>query len=189
MHSVKIFWCQFWMQTLCQWPDRTCCLRGWLGRTSPGDEGWRFGGPWPFNSLLLPYKLPSSPFKPPYSLSSPLLFPCKLLCSPLQPSKPQQLHPLNWGQRIGRSKLTKLLAASRNSPKDVSCLFLTFLPHFHLELSPVLSLFTIVSFKNDACTSTAGTNGTCYSSNDCSSLGGTASGSCASGFGVCCLCK
>jgi len=50
-----------------------------------------------------------------------------------------------------------------------------------------LSLFTIVSFKNDACTSTAGTNGTCYSSNDCSSLGGTASGSCASGFGVCCL--
>merc|ERR1711953_343802 len=29
--------------------------------------------------------------------------------------------------------------------------------------------------------------GTCYSSSDCSKLGGTASGSCASGFGVCCL--
>ena len=50
-----------------------------------------------------------------------------------------------------------------------------------------LSLFTIVSFKNDACTSSGGTNGTCYSSNDCSSLGGSASGTCASGFGVCCL--
>jgi len=50
-----------------------------------------------------------------------------------------------------------------------------------------LSLFTIVSFKNDACVSTAGTNGTCYSSNDCTSLGGSAAGTCASGFGVCCL--
>ena len=35
----------------------------------------------------------------------------------------------------------------------------------------VLSLFTIVSFKNDACQSNTGTNGTCYSSNDCTSLG------------------
>jgi hypothetical protein len=37
----------------------------------------------------------------------------------------------------------------------------------------VLSLFTIVSFKNDACvsTTTSGTNGTCYSSSDCSNLG------------------
>ena len=53
----------------------------------------------------------------------------------------------------------------------------------------VLSLFTIVAFKNDACISGTGNNGTCYSSSDCSKLGGTASGSCASGFGVCCLCK
>lgn len=52
-----------------------------------------------------------------------------------------------------------------------------------------LSLFTIVTFKNDACASTSGSNGTCYSSSDCSKLGGTASGTCASGFGVCCLCK
>jgi len=50
-----------------------------------------------------------------------------------------------------------------------------------------LSLFTIVSFKNDPCVSGTGSNGTCYSTSDCSSLGGTASGSCASGFGVCCL--
>lgn len=53
----------------------------------------------------------------------------------------------------------------------------------------VLSLFTIVSFQNDPCTSGTGNNGTCYSSSDCSRLGGSSSGSCASGFGVCCLCK
>lgn len=53
----------------------------------------------------------------------------------------------------------------------------------------VLSLFTIVRFKNDACPATTGGNGTCYSSSDCSRLGGNISGVCASGFGVCCLCK
>ena len=53
----------------------------------------------------------------------------------------------------------------------------------------VLSLFTIVSFKNDSCTSLTGNNGTCFSSRDCDSQGGIKSGTCASGFGVCCLCK
>jgi len=50
-----------------------------------------------------------------------------------------------------------------------------------------LSLFTIVSFKNDACTSQTGVNGTCFSARDCESQGGIKSGTCASGFGVCCL--
>jgi hypothetical protein len=53
----------------------------------------------------------------------------------------------------------------------------------------VLSLFTVVRFNNDACITGAGVNGTCYSSTECSNLRGTPSGSCASGFGVCCLCK
>ena len=48
-------------------------------------------------------------------------------------------------------------------------------------LFSVLSLFTIVSWKQGPCTSSAGTNGTCYSSNECSALGGSASGTCASG--------
>ena len=39
-------------------------------------------------------------------------------------------------------------------------------------LCSVLSLFTIVSWKQGPCTSTAGTNGTCYSSNECTNLGG-----------------
>merc|ERR1712226_718920 len=50
-----------------------------------------------------------------------------------------------------------------------------------------LSLFTIVSYKNEGCIATGGNNGTCYSSSDCTRLNGQAAGSCASGFGVCCL--
>ena len=53
----------------------------------------------------------------------------------------------------------------------------------------VLSLFTVVRFNNDGCVTGTGVNGTCYSSTECSTLQGKPSGSCASGFGVCCLCK
>jgi len=53
----------------------------------------------------------------------------------------------------------------------------------------VFSLFSIVQFPNAQCTtsSTSFTLGTCYSSTECSSNGGTAYGSCAAGFGVCCV--
>lgn len=54
------------------------------------------------------------------------------------------------------------------------------------------SLFSVVSFKNEECTSettfTGGsTGGTCYSSTECSDKEGTKSGNCAAGFGVCCI--
>lgn len=57
------------------------------------------------------------------------------------------------------------------------------------------SIFSVVTFKNDGCRSTSAAttgqspfrNGTCYPASQCSSLGGTASGNCASGFGVCCI--
>jgi len=51
------------------------------------------------------------------------------------------------------------------------------------------SLFSVVQFPNDVCTSTSGTysNGTCITSSECASRGGTTSGSCAAGFGVCCI--
>ena len=45
----------------------------------------------------------------------------------------------------------------------------------------------MINFKNEECESGTGLNGTCYSESDCTNLGGTGSGSCASGFGVCCL--
>jgi len=53
----------------------------------------------------------------------------------------------------------------------------------------VFSLFSIVQFPNEACTSTSGTytNGTCFTSSECSSNGGTSQGNCAAGFGVCCV--
>ena len=51
----------------------------------------------------------------------------------------------------------------------------------------LLSVFTVVKFPNDACGSTTGLNGTCYTSSQCESLGGSSSGSCASSFGVCCV--
>ena len=50
-----------------------------------------------------------------------------------------------------------------------------------------MSIFNIVRFPNDACSSTSNFNGTCYTASECTSLGGTASGSCASSFGVCCV--
>jgi len=51
-----------------------------------------------------------------------------------------------------------------------------------------LSVFSVVKFPNSACSSsTAGRNGTCYTSSECTSYSGTASGSCASSFGVCCI--
>merc|ERR1711923_33519 len=50
-----------------------------------------------------------------------------------------------------------------------------------------LSIFNVVTFPNSACGATNGYNGTCYTSSECSSLGGTASGTCASSFGVCCV--
>ena len=65
-------------------------------------------------------------------------------------------------------------------------------PHFQCltqKYFTVLSLFTIVSFKNDPCQSLTGNNGTCLSSKDCAFKGGIKSGTCASGFGVCCLSK
>merc|ERR1712038_1862331 len=53
------------------------------------------------------------------------------------------------------------------------------------------SLFSVVTFQNKECTTdtslTGGaTQGTCYSSTECTNKGGTKSGNCASGFGVCC---
>lgn len=54
------------------------------------------------------------------------------------------------------------------------------------------SLFSVVTFKNEECTSESTfsggqVSGTCYTSTECSDKSGTKSGNCASGFGVCCV--
>jgi len=51
----------------------------------------------------------------------------------------------------------------------------------------VLSVFNVVTFPNAACGASNGYNGTCYTSSECTAKGGTASGTCASSFGVCCV--
>jgi len=51
------------------------------------------------------------------------------------------------------------------------------------------SVFQIVKFKNEACTTNTGEMGTCYTESECQSAGGTPAGSCASSFGSCCLFK
>ena len=50
-----------------------------------------------------------------------------------------------------------------------------------------LSVFNVVKFPNSVCGATNGFNGTCYTTSECTTLGGTASGTCASSFGVCCV--
>merc|ERR1712080_758467 len=53
----------------------------------------------------------------------------------------------------------------------------------------VFSLFSIVQFPNLRCTSSTSTStyGTCMTSSECTSNGGTSDGNCAAGFGVCCI--
>ncbi|CAB4068943.1 unnamed protein product [Lepeophtheirus salmonis] len=50
-----------------------------------------------------------------------------------------------------------------------------------------LGIFSVVRFSNDPCSTADNTNGTCYTSEECSSRGGSSSGNCASGYGVCCI--
>merc|ERR1712001_461720 len=66
--------------------------------------------------------------------------------------------------------------------------------HFSAKLDDkgkAFSLFSVVTFKNEECTTTMdpAMNGICQSTEDCTESGGTASGNCASGFGVCCFHK
>lgn len=52
----------------------------------------------------------------------------------------------------------------------------------------LISAFQIVKFPNDPCVvSNGGKNGTCYTKEECSNHGGKADGTCAEGYGVCCI--
>ena len=53
------------------------------------------------------------------------------------------------------------------------------------KIPKFLNLITWVQFDKAECAATSGNNGTCFTSNECSEIGGTADGTCASGFGVC----
>ena len=49
------------------------------------------------------------------------------------------------------------------------------------------SVLNVVRFPNTDCMGTGSLNGTCYTASECTSLGGSAAGACASSFGVCCV--
>lgn len=69
-------------------------------------------------------------------------------------------------------------------------LFVCFSPIFGAEIGRIKrqGIFSVVRFDNDPCASSSGSyNGTCLTSNECEAVGGTASGSCAESFGVCCV--
>jgi len=51
---------------------------------------------------------------------------------------------------------------------------------------PKFSIFQIIKFANDPCIG-SNRNGTCFTKQECDNEGGTESGSCADGFGVCCI--
>lgn len=51
----------------------------------------------------------------------------------------------------------------------------------------LFSVFQIVRFANDPCTAVDGSEGTCFTSAECTEKGGEARGKCASDFGVCCI--
>ena len=59
-------------------------------------------------------------------------------------------------------------------------------PQDELRSGKLLNVFNIIKFPNSGCTTNSNTVGTCYSASECSALGGSSSGSCASGFGICC---
>lgn len=50
-----------------------------------------------------------------------------------------------------------------------------------------IGIFNVVKFQNDPCGGNNAKNGTCYTTEECEDKGGTASGSCAEGYGVCCI--
>ncbi|XP_042883162.1 uncharacterized protein LOC122260112 [Penaeus japonicus] len=52
-----------------------------------------------------------------------------------------------------------------------------------------LSLFSVVRFKNTGCTGSSGDSGTCYAKHTCLFNGGNLEGTCAGGFGHCCVTK
>lgn len=50
-----------------------------------------------------------------------------------------------------------------------------------------IGIFNVVKFNNDPCDGDSSKNGTCYTEDECSNKGGKADGSCAEGYGVCCI--
>jgi len=61
------------------------------------------------------------------------------------------------------------------------------LPEDVQRRTKAIGIFNLVQFPNNECEATATQRGTCYTAEECSDRNGVASGSCAEGYGVCCV--
>lgn len=77
----------------------------------------------------------------------------------------------------------------------LSCLYVVVTAEEHVEQvgdrNSKLSIFQVVKFANSECSGGSGgsgaRNGTCFTKAECTAVGGSSSGNCADGFGVCCI--
>ena len=79
--------------------------------------------------------------------------------------------------------------AKKNQTRTKDCSFQNSPNNDFFLLTEAFSLFSVVTFPNDECTTVMDTTmrGLCITAEECTDQGGTASGNCASGFGVCCF--
>ena len=97
--------------------------------------------------------------------------------------KPSRLITWLWpASDIKSYTLTIQVTAAPQTPRMI----LYILPLLFYSVSGQ-GIFNVVRFPNTACGSANNFNGTCYTAEECSSRGGSSSGTCASGFGVCCV--
>lgn len=54
-------------------------------------------------------------------------------------------------------------------------------------ITDLMMTIPYVMFQNDVCNAEEARNGTCYTAEECADKGGKKSGTCAEGFGVCCI--
>ena len=80
-----------------------------------------------------------------------------------------------------------LMKTNLDNSRSEKLLRSTELTKIRLTFCHSFSIFSIVNFPNEVCKSSNGDNGTCLTAPECSSRSGVVSGSCASGFGACCL--
>lgn len=89
-----------------------------------------------------------------------------------------------------RDRLLKLFVLGQNaSTREHLIIREAFSPHS----KRLLNLFTVIQIENAPCSTKLypmrQMQGTCYIKSQCAEFGGTEMGSCAAGFGVCCVCK
>ncbi|XP_065162415.1 uncharacterized protein [Atheta coriaria] len=86
------------------------------------------------------------------------------------------------------NNINRIVPTSTGSPRRVRAPILQQDNYsFNNRQSRFLSLFTFVQFSNQECMGATGDNGTCLTAQQCQQRGGSSSGPCAGGYGMCCV--